>query len=193
MKVNEMITLKINGTEVQAKEGQTLLEVIRSLGIEIPTLCYNEKLSPYGACRLCVVEVGGKLVSACTYPVKEGLVVKTHSERVIKARKMLVELLLSISPSSRVIQDLASKMGVDKVRFKKKEGENCILCGLCVRMCAKIRAWAIGFAGRGQERRITTPFDEDTEACRKTCSVCIHFCPIYKESRKGWKNVVRKT
>ena len=107
-----MTTVRINGIDVEAERGTTLLEAARFLGVEIPTLCHHEGLSPYGACRLCVVEVGpagnSKLVSACTYPVEEGLNVRTHSRRVVRARKMLVELLLSVCPSSKTIQDLAS-------------------------------------------------------------------------------------
>jgi NADH dehydrogenase/NADH:ubiquinone oxidoreductase subunit G len=176
-----MITLRINGLDVQVEEGTTLLEAARFLGFKIPTLCYHEGLSPYGACRLCIVEIGegkrARLVSSCTYPAEEGLVVRTHSERVIRARKMLVELMLSIAPNSKTIQDLASELGVQQVRFEVRN-EECILCGLCVRMCAEqMDARAIGFVGRGQERRITTPFDMKSEACR-TCGGCIYICPV---------------
>ena len=140
------------------------------LRIKIPTLCHHDGLSPYGACRLCVVEIGEgdktKLVSSCTYPAEEGLKVRTHSQRVVKARKMVVELLLSSCPSSKTIQDLASRMEVYKVRFRV-EHEDCIYCGLCVRMCAEqMDARAIGFVNRGRDRKITTPFDIKSEVCR---------------------------
>lgn len=176
-----MITLRINGLDVQVEEGTTLLEAAQLLGIRIPTLCYHEGLSPYGACRLCVVEIGegtsARLVSSCTYPAEEGLGVRTHSVRVIKARKMLVELMLSIAPNSKTIQDLAAELGVQRVRFKVRN-EECILCGLCVRICAEqMDARAIGFADRGYKRRITTPFDIKSEACR-TCGACIYICPV---------------
>lgn len=176
-----MVTLRINGLDVQAEEGTTVLEAARFLGIKIPTLCYHDGLSPYGACRLCVVEIGegqrAKLVSSCTYPVEEGLVVRTHSTRVVKARKMLVELMLSIAPNSKTIQDLAAELGVQQVRFRVRN-EECILCGLCVRMCAEqMDARAIGFVNRGRERRITTPFDIKSEVCR-TCGACIYICPV---------------
>jgi len=175
-----MINLIINGIDVQVEEGTTLLEAANFLGIYIPTLCYNEGLSPYGACRLCVVEIGegkaSRLVSSCTYPATEGLKVHTHSERVINARKMVIELHLATCPTSKVIQDLASKHGVRQVRFKQ-EIEDCINCGLCVRMCAEqMMGKAIGFIGRGSKRHITTPFDIKSEECR-LCGGCIYICP----------------
>jgi len=175
-----MITLKINGLEVSVDKGSTLLEAARFLGFPIPTLCYMDGLSPYGACRLCVVEIGeglkAKLVSSCTYPAEEGLIVRTASERVLKARKMILELLLASCPQSKVIQDLASAQGIRQQRFKQ-ENEDCILCGLCVRMCEEqMMAKAIGFRGRGENRNIGTPFDIKSDVCR-LCGGCIYVCP----------------
>ena len=125
-----MITLKINGLEVQVEKGTTILEAAKFLGFPIPTLCYMEGLSPYGACRLCVVEIGeganAKLVSSCTYPAEEGLKVRTASARVLKARKMILELLLASCPQSKTIQDLASEYEIRQQRFKQ-EYEDCIL------------------------------------------------------------------
>ncbi len=175
-----MIRLTINGLDVEIEEGWTVLEAARFLGLEIPTLCYNEGLSVYGGCRLCLVEIGegkrSKLVSSCTYPVEEGLVVRTDTKRVITARKMNIELMLSIAPYSKTIQDLASKFGVTQVRFKIRN-EECILCGLCVRMCKEqMDGNAIGFVNRGKDMRITTPFDKKSEECR-LCGGCIYICP----------------
>ncbi len=175
-----MISLTINGLPVQVEEGTTLLEAARFLGFPIPTLCYLEGLSPYGACRLCVVEIGegtkAKLVTSCTYPVQEGLKVRTASSRVVRARKMILELLLASCPQSKVIQDLASKYEVRQQRFRQ-EYEDCILCGLCVRMCAEQMAGrAIGFRGRGERRSIGTPFDVRSEECR-LCGGCMYVCP----------------
>jgi len=175
-----MVKLVINGWEVQAEEWWTLLDAIRWVGFDVPTLCYHEGLSPYGACRLCVVEIGKeprtKLVSSCTYPVEEGLIVRTHSQRVVNARKMIVELMLASSPQSKTVQDLASQLGVQQVRFKV-EHEDCLLCGLCVRMCAEqMMAKAIDFAYRGGDRKITTPFDIKSEVCRQ-CGACMYICP----------------
>jgi coenzyme F420 hydrogenase subunit beta len=139
-----------------------------------------EGLSPYGACRLCVVEIGevprSKLVTSCTHPVQEGMKVRTASRRVLRARRMILELLLASCPQSRTIQDLAAAHGIHQQRFKQ-EHEDCILCGLCVRMCEEqMMAKAIGFRGRGQTRSIGTPFDARSDVCR-LCGGCIHVCP----------------
>lgn len=175
-----MIELKINGLRVAVEKGTTLLEAAQFLGFPIPTLCHMEGLSPYGACRLCVVEIGegpkAKLVSACTYPAEEGLAVRTSSLRVVRARKMVIELLLATCPQSKVIQDLASAYEVKRQRFRQ-EHEDCILCGRCVRMCEEqMMAHAIGFRGRGEKRSIGTPFDIPSEVCR-LCGGCMYVCP----------------
>ncbi|MBI4881407.1 MAG: (2Fe-2S)-binding protein [Planctomycetes bacterium] len=175
-----MIQLTINGLQASFEKGTTLLEAARFLGFPIPTLCHMEGLSPYGACRLCVVQIGdgpgAKLVSSCTYPVEEGIRVRTASSRVIRARRMIIELLLASCPQSKVIQDLASEHGVRQQRFRQ-EHETCILCGLCVRMCEEqMAAGAIGFRGRGEHRTIGTPFDITSEKCRQ-CGGCIYVCP----------------
>ena len=175
-----MINLTINGLPVLVEEGATLLEAAKSMGIPIPTLCYMDGLSPYGACRLCIVEVGegpaAILVSSCTYPAQEGLTVRTASSRVIRARKMILELLLASCPQSKTIQDLAAAHGVRQQRFRQ-EYEDCILCGLCVRMCEEqMMGKAIGFRGRGQNRSIGTPFDVQSDVCR-LCGGCMYVCP----------------
>lgn len=175
-----MINLKINGLHVAVEEGSTLLEAAGFLGFPVPTLCHMEGLTPYGACRLCVVEIGegpkAKLVSSCTYPAEEGLVVRTASSRVVRARRMVLELLLASCPQSKVIQDLASAHEVRRQRFRQEQ-EDCILCGRCVRMCKEqMVAGAIGFSGRGEHRRVTTPFDVKSEVCR-LCGGCIYVCP----------------
>ncbi len=175
-----MPTLTINGLEVSVERGTTILEAAKFLGFPIPTLCHMDGLSPYGACRLCVVEIGtganARLVSSCTYPAEEGLKVRTASARVVRARKMVLELLLATCPQSKVIQDLASAHEVRQQRFKQ-EHEDCILCGLCVRMCEQqMMAKAIGFRGRGGRRGIGTPFDIRSEECR-LCGGCMYVCP----------------
>jgi len=175
-----VINLKINGLQVAVEKGSTLLEAAEFLGFPVPTLCHLEGLTPYGACRLCVVEIGegpkAKLVSSCTYPAEEGLVVRTASSRVVRARRMVLELLLASCPQSKVIQDLASAHEVRRQRFRQEQ-EDCILCGRCVRMCKEqMVAGAIGFSGRGEHRRVTTPFDVKSEVCR-LCGGCIYVCP----------------
>ena len=176
-----MINLSINGLDVAMEEGTTLLEAAAFLGFPIPTLCHMEGLTDYGACRLCMVEIGeapaSRLVTACTYPVQEGLKVRTASGRVLKARKMVIELLLASCPQSKVIQDIAAAHEVRQQRFRQEQ-EECILCGRCVRMCEEqMVAGAIGFRGRGEERSIGTPFDKQSETCR-VCGGCIYVCPV---------------
>ncbi len=176
-----MVRLTINGLPVEVEEGTTVLEAARFLGSPIPTLCHEDGLKPYGACRLCVVEVdnGGRkqLVASCTYPAQEGLRVRTHSEKVQRARRLLIELYLATSPQSKRIQDLASALGVRQCRYEPAH-ESCIQCGLCVRMCAEqMMAGAIGFAGRGKTRHVSRPFDMTSEACRQ-CGACLYICPV---------------
>lgn len=176
-----MINLIINGLRVSVEEGTTLLEAAKFLGFPIPTLCYDEGLSSYGACRLCVVEIGeepkSKLVSSCTYLAEEGLKVRTASERVLKARAMVLELHLATCPQSKRIQDIAARHGIRQQRFKQ-EHEDCIMCGLCIRMCEEqMMAKAIGFRNRGDKRDLGTPFDIKSEECR-LCGGCMYICPV---------------
>jgi NADH dehydrogenase/NADH:ubiquinone oxidoreductase subunit G len=175
-----MISLKVNGVPVSVEDGTTLLDAARFLGIPIPTLCHADGLSPYGACRLCIVEIGdgakARLVSSCTYPAQEGLSVRTASRRVVRARRMVIELMLASCPDSKTIQDLAAAHDVRTQRFRQ-EHERCVLCGLCVRMCGEqMMAHAIGFRGRGEHRSIGTPFDMKSEQCR-LCGGCMYICP----------------
>jgi len=175
-----MINLSLNGLPVSVEEGTTLLEAARFMGFPIPTLCHMDGLTPYGACRLCVVEIGegpkAKLVSSCTYPAEEGVKVRTASSRVVRARRVILELLLASCPQSRTIQDLAAAHGIQQQRFKQ-EHEDCILCGRCVRMCEEqMMAKAIGFHHRGEKRGIGTPFDKKSEVCR-LCGGCMYVCP----------------
>jgi NADH dehydrogenase/NADH:ubiquinone oxidoreductase subunit G len=174
------VTLEIDGKKVEAEDGMTILEAARIVGIDIPTLCYHEKLEPYGACRICSVEIGSgtrtRLVTACVYPVEENLVVRTKSERVIRARKMLLELMLARAPGTKVIQDLAREYGVERVRFET-ESAYCILCGLCVRYCAEVKkANAIGFIGRGTDREVAFIPEIAAKEC-PGCRECFSLCP----------------
>ncbi len=176
-----MVTFTLDGKELQVAEGSTLLEVAREQGIKIPTLCYHEEMSPYGACRLCLVEVIRRgwpsLQPACLYPAREGIEVKTDTEWVRKTRKVLLELYLARSPDSPEILEIAHEYGVRDTRFKLKETSNCILCGLCVRACQEIsKRNAISFAHRGSKRVIQTPFDELSETC-VGCQACAFVCP----------------
>jgi NADH dehydrogenase/NADH:ubiquinone oxidoreductase subunit G len=176
-----MVTLTIDGQIVHAERETPIIEVARKLGIYIPTLCYHQALKPYGVCRLCVVEViknnWSKLVTSCNYPAEEGLEVLTSSDRVKKTRKMVLELLLGRCPNVPVIRQLAEKMGIRTLRFKKKEDQRCILCGLCVRACDEIAGVrAIGFVNRGAEREVNTPFQLASDVCIG-CGACTYICP----------------
>lgn len=175
-----MIRLTINGSPVQVDEGSSVLEAARLYGIPVPTLCHEDGLTPYGACRLCVVEVGtaprARLVASCTTRATEGLVVRTNSQRVERARRLLLELYVATSPQSKRIQDMASAHGVRECRYEAKH-ETCIQCGLCVRICnEQMMAGAIGFAGRGTTRKVARPFDQTSELCRQ-CGACLYVCP----------------
>jgi NADH dehydrogenase/NADH:ubiquinone oxidoreductase subunit G len=175
-----MITFRMNGLEVKVEEGSTLLDAARFYGLEIPTLCHNDGLTPFGGCRLCVVEIGeglkSKLVSSCTYPAEEGLVVRTDTKRAWASRRMMIELMLAMAPGSKVLQDMASQFGVTRVRFAPRNDE-CVLCGLCTRICAEqMDASAIGFQQRGHKRKISTPFDMRSDVCR-LCGACMYICP----------------
>jgi bidirectional [NiFe] hydrogenase diaphorase subunit len=176
-----MVELKIDGITTHVPEGTTVLEAAESIGIAIPTLCHHQGLSEYGACRVCIVEVfkrgRSKLEASCTLPVSDGLVVLTNSEKVRKARKVILELLISSCPNSKKLQDLASNFGVNEVRFKIKD-KNCILCGLCVRYCKEqMQSGGIGFIGRGTSRRVSTAFGLTPEECRN-CGGCEWICPV---------------
>ncbi|MBL7062411.1 MAG: (2Fe-2S)-binding protein [Dehalococcoidia bacterium] len=174
------ILLQIDGREVEAREGMTILEAAQSVGIGIPTLCHHEKLEPYGACRICTVEVEARgrtnLVAACLYPVEKNLVVRTRSEKVDKTRKMLLELMLAHAPEAGELQDLAQEYGVDKARFEK-ESSFCILCGLCVRYCAEVKKKnAVGFVDRGARREINFIPEIASKECWN-CKECFSLCP----------------
>jgi len=176
-----MVELTIDGIKTRALEGTTVLEAAREMGIVIPTLCYHPGLSPYGACRVCIVEVvkgnRSSLEASCTLPVESGQVILTNSEKVTRARKVIVELLLSSCPNSKTLQDMAANMGINKVRFKIKD-RGCILCGRCVRYCKEqMGAGVIGFVGRGTSRRVATAFDLAPEECRN-CGGCEWICPV---------------
>jgi bidirectional [NiFe] hydrogenase diaphorase subunit len=174
------ITLQIDGREVKAEEGRTILEVAQSAGIFIPTLCHHEKLEPYGACRICTVEIEARgrtnLVAACLYPIEQNLVVRTRSERVDKTRKVLLELMLAHAPDAAELQDLAQEYGADKARFEK-ESSFCILCGLCVRYCAEVKKKnAIGFVDRGTRREVIFIPEIASKEC-EDCKECFPLCP----------------
>jgi len=172
----------INGQEIEVERDRWALDVIREMGIEVPTLCHHPALAPYGACRLCVVEVTKRgstwLATSCDLPIREGLSIRTDTEAVHRARRTALELLLAEAPEAEEIRRLARQMGLEHPRFAPRVEEGkCILCGLCVRVCRDlIGASAICFADRATDRQVTSPFDVNAEAC-VGCMACAAVCP----------------
>jgi Coenzyme F420-reducing hydrogenase, beta subunit len=196
------VTLEIDGRKIKVEKGLTILEAAKGIGINIPTLCYHPLVAPFGACRLCSVEVekqGKKnIVTSCVYPVEEGLVVNTKSPEVIKVRKMIIELLMARCPNVKIIQDLAQEYGIKETRFEL-EDETCVLCGLCTRICEeRVGVSATNFIGRGVNRMIEGPLEDHlgtnlSDMCIG-CGACAYVCPtgtivledLYKKIRSSF-------
>lgn len=174
------LTIEIDGIKAEFQEGTTILSAAQELNIPIPTLCYHKALSPYGSCRVCLVEISqgdrSELKTSCNNLIQPGMVIRTDSEKVLHTRKIMVELLLSRAPDSEQILELASQLGIEKSRFPQKKNK-CILCGLCVRMCEeRMGKSAISFAHRGIEREVVSPFGAKSDVCQ-VCGACESICP----------------
>lgn len=174
------ILLQIDGIEVEAQPGMTLLEAARSAGISIPTLCHHEKLEPFGGCRLCIVEVEvkgwTKLVVSCVYPVENNIIVRTRSEKVDRIRKTILELLMAHAPDADGLKEYAKEYGARRDVFQKHESF-CIHCGLCVRYCAEVKqAHALGFVDRGINKEISFVPEIASKVCFD-CKECFPLCP----------------
>ena len=174
------IALTIDGQQIEADEGMTLFEAAKRAGIYIPTLCNHEKLEPYGACRICTVEIdaGGRksLVASCVYPVEQNLVVTTRSENIDEIRRTIVEMLMAHAPGAPALQELAREYGADEAAFEK-EASFCILCGLCVRYCAEVKKKnALAFGDQGSKREINFIPKIASKECWN-CKECFALCP----------------
>jgi len=185
--MSNTVSIYIDGRQYAAAEEESLFEVAKRNGIAIPSLCYEESLAAYGACRLCLVEVekGAKkgITTSCTLAPVEGLAVKTNTDEVKKHRKIILELYLAQSPESKKIKRLAEEYGVYETRFKKEKKENdplnnsCVLCGLCVRVCNEVmKIGVINFIGRGYRTCVNTPYFESSPICIG-CKACLFVCP----------------
>lgn len=201
----EKVTVTINGCQLSGSQGMTILDVAQENGIDIPTLCYRPELPPIGACRICVVEVEGSrtLVGACHTPIAEGMVIYTHSPKVLETRKVIVELLLASHCDSCFMCDKANTCELRQIaadlevglprfmvrkRYYPKEDvspyvtrnlSKCVLCRRCVRACREVAKQNVfGIAYRGFDSKVVVDFDQpiDKDACRD-CDVCISFCP----------------
>lgn len=190
------LSLTINGKKVSAEAGESLLDVARRNGAQIPSLCHYPNVEPYGACRICLVEVTKdgrtKLTTSCNYVVQDGIEVQTNSGEIKEHRQMLLELLLGQAPNSKRIQTLAKANGVSENTLKKIHPpagrENCIVCGLCNRVCSGVvGASAVTLTGRGDTKGVEVPFKEWISDSCIGCGACVSICPtgsIDMEKRK---------
>jgi formate dehydrogenase alpha subunit len=175
------VNVNIDGANIRAPKGTSVLDTAIEYGICIPHLCHVSYLSDIGACRLCIVEhvINGRsnITTSCTLNVEEGMVIMTNTDKIRKLRRNLAELLVAQAPNSRAIQDMAVRCGVKEVRYTFRN-EDCVLCGRCVRVCTEVwKARAIGFVGRGKDRRVDYPFGVRPEFC-KLCGSCVQLCPM---------------
>lgn len=179
--MKQTVTITIDGVKIKTAKGKSVLDAAIEYGICIPHLCHLETLSEIGACRLCIVEhvKNGRstVTTSCTLAVQEGMVINSNTPKIKKLRHNIAELLVAEAPNSRAVQDVALRCGVTDVRYPFRNN-NCVLCGRCVRLCNELwGARAIGFVGRGAERRVGFPFGKKPDYC-KQCEACIIHCPM---------------
>ncbi len=179
--MQQPVTLTIDGAQVRAAKGTSVLDAAMEYGICIPHLCHTPQMSDLSACRLCIVEHvqngRSKVTTSCTLLVQDDMVVRTNTDKIRKLRRNLAELLVAEAPNSRAVQDIAVRCGVKQVRYPFRN-KSCVLCGRCVRVCTEMwSARAIGFVGRGKDRRVDFPFGVRPDYC-KQCSSCVQLCPM---------------
>jgi bidirectional [NiFe] hydrogenase diaphorase subunit len=178
--MSAMVKITVNGKEISARRDTPLLKVLLGEGYDVPHLCWHEALTPYAACRLCLVEVeaGGRrrVATSCNYPVMAGMKVFLDTEEVLEQRRNLLETMLAVTPDASGVRELAARHGVHDTILRVQEGK-CILCGLCERVCKEIiGANAIGFSGRGGYKELTTPYEAENPNCIG-CGSCARVCP----------------
>ena len=178
--MTDIVSIKADGKGIRAERGRSLLSVLLEEGFDIPHLCHHEKLTPYGACRLCLVEIDRRgrkrIATSCNYPVMPDIEIRTGTERVMSERRTVFELLLAQAPESEKLKQYAAIYGVHGTTFRLQEGK-CILCGLCERVCSEIvGANAADFAGRGGSKKVTAPYSEGSPNCIG-CGACAFVCP----------------
>lgn len=184
------VEFTINGVKATAENEESLLEVIRRYGFEVPSLCHHQELKPYGSCRVCLVAVKDKrgrtkVTTSCNYQVQDGIEVTTDSEEIRRNRAMVIELMLAEAPEAEALKKLGAEYGVKASRFAREEEaqqmeeerDGCILCGLCVRTCKEIvEVSALDFNGRGDKRNVGAPYMETPQNCI-ACGACAYVCP----------------
>lgn len=181
--MEKTVTIKVDGKPVEGVKGDFLLPLLRRNGFHLPSLCHHPSVKPYGACRLCLVEVTNKkgrtkLTTSCNYPVRDEIEVKTNTERVRKHQKMVLQLMMAKAPGVPAIEELARKYGVEENPLASPPvTEPCILCGLCVRVCSEVvGAGVLAMMGRGKDKHIGTFFQELPSSCIG-CGACAAVCP----------------
>ncbi|MBW2306013.1 MAG: (2Fe-2S)-binding protein [Deltaproteobacteria bacterium] len=174
------ISFTIDGKKVEGSPGELVIEVARRYCIEIPSLCHNEALKPFGYCRVCVVEITrdgrSRITPSCTSRIEEGMEVVTTSEKILQQRRGRLELMLARAPEAPRIQKMAAEMGVTPPP-PDKEADNCILCGLCVRTCKEVVGVnALSFQKRGDTRVVGLLLHDGSTTCIG-CGTCAYICP----------------
>ena len=172
----------MNGKEVAAQEGQTILQVARANGVDIPTLCYVPALDAAAMCRLCTVELTEgrrtKLVTACNYPLRRDAEIQTNTESLRHGRRLLIELLAPRCPDSAKLRELAQEYGANLQRFPESN-QDCVMCGLCARVCERVGGRTLTLSGRGVQIHVDTAFNRPSELCIG-CGACAQICPVNK-------------